>query len=292
MEILQLKLINYRNFQSLDLSFQNSGAILSGANGSGKTNLLEAISLCAFGKSFQTSLDSELINFQADALQVRTRFRLHDNLLDFQIKIDKKQKHVEINQSRIRKLSELYNYLKIIYFSPADIQIAGGSPVFRRSFLDQALAQYSFSYLEMLKNYYRILKQRNALLKNKFQIPEKKSWDEQLIQTGAKIIESRLDYLGYFQPLLLETYHLISGGTEPLQIEYEYSFPRKSAGDLTTAFHDHLLKIEKEEIENQRTLSGPHLDDLKFLLAGKSARKYSSQGQKRSLVIALRLVQA
>ena len=180
--------------------------------------------------------------------------------------------------------------MKVVYFSPDDIEIIAGSPVFRRSFIDQAISQYSYEYIETLRNYKRILKQRNALFKTDYSTKEKRAWDEQFAKVGANIIELRLKYLEKFTLLLEKYYKEISGAREELSANYKYSFPNDDE-DIYDNLMAHLLRIEEQEKYQERSLAGPHLDDIDIFIDSYSARNYSSQGQKRSIAIAMRLVQ-
>jgi DNA replication and repair protein RecF len=291
LEVLSLKLINFRNFTELELVFEPEGALIYGINGIGKTNLLEAVSYFAFGKSFRTSSDLDLINFPKAFFRIEGSFKLKNTMHKFEAAVDKTRKLIKIDGNAIARISELYRYLKVVYFSPDDIFMIGGSPKYRRNFIDQAILQYSFKYIEFLRTYNRILKQRNALLKAEFESSEKRTWDEQFARNGAKLIKLRLKYLEQFIPKLTEYYGNIHGNTETLGIEYKYSFP-VTGTDIADDILRHLNETEEQEIKQERTLCGPHLDDIDFLINQHAVRKFGSQGQKRSLAIAVRLVQA
>ncbi len=291
MEISFLKLINYRNFAGLKINFEPEGALIHGKNGIGKTNLLEAMSYIAFGKSFKTNHDTDLISFSKDFFRIEGTFNFKNRKYSFETAVDKSKKIIRINKTNVLKTSELYKYLKVVYFSPEDIAIIGGAPSFRRNFIDQATSQYSYEYIELLRIYSRILKQRNALLKTEFERSEKKTWDEQFVKYGVEIIKFRLKYLEKFIPILIGYYSNISGQKEKLNISYKYSFP-VSGSDIQESLFEHLEKIEDQEIQQERSLAGPHLDDIEFLINEHPARNFGSHGQKRSLAIAARLVQA
>ncbi len=291
MEVLSLKLQNYRNFTELKLLFKPEGALIHGNNGTGKTNLLESVSYFAFGKSFRTSSDLDLINFSKVFFRIEGSFKIKNTIHKFEAAVDKTRKLIKIDGNTIARISELYRYLKVVYFSPDDIYMIGGSPKYRRNFIDQAISQCSFEYIEFLRNYNRILKQRNALLKTEFDRSEKRSWDEQFARIGAELINLRLKYLEEFIPKLTEYYDNINGNQEILGINYNYSFP-VTGTDITDDIIQHLNEIEEQEIKQERTLCGPHLDDIDFLIDKHDARKFGSNGQKRSLAIAARLVQA
>jgi len=288
--ISSLKIKNFRNYSDIKLNFFPEGALIIGENGIGKTNLLESISYFAFGKSFQTTKDLELINFSKAFFRLEADFTIKNKSHFFEAASDKAKKIIKINKSNIARISELYKYLKVIYFSPNDIEIISGSPVYRRNFIDQAISQYSFDYIEHLRNYKRILKQRNALFKTDYSSNEKRVWDEQFAMAGTKIISFRQKYLINFAPLLEDYYKEISGEKENLSTKYKYSFPNDSE-DIMSNIIDYLLQIEDQEKYQERTLAGPHLDDVELFINTHSARKYSSQGQKRSIAIAMRLAQ-
>jgi DNA replication and repair protein RecF len=291
LEISYLKILNYRSLIENIFEFEPEGALIHGRNGIGKTNLLEAIAYLAFGKSFQNSKDAELINFSKAFFRLEGRFNLTEKEHFIEAAADKNKKIIKIDEANVSRISELYQYLKVVYFSPADINIIGGAPSFRRSFIDQAISQYSYVYIADLRKYNRILKQRNALLKGEFDPKEKRSWDEQYANIGASIIQQRLDYLKKFIPILIEFYTKISGFRENLDIEYEFSFPRQGE-EIRDDLLYHLEESVEQETHYERSLCGPHLDDIQFKIDTHPARNFASQGQKRSLSIAARLVQA
>ncbi|MCF7858037.1 MAG: DNA replication/repair protein RecF [Candidatus Cloacimonetes bacterium] len=290
MLISSIKIKNFRNYRDFELKFAPAGALIFGNNGIGKTNLLEAISYFAFGRSFRTSKDSEIINFSEEYFRIEADFIINNQDYTFQAASDKTRKIIKLNDMNIARISELYKYLKVVYFSPGDLEIISGSPIYRRSFIDQAVSQYSFEYIENLRKYKRILKQRNALLKTDYLAKEKRIWDKQFADIAAKIIRLRIKYLELFTPLLEKYYKTISGSKEKFMAEYQYSFPN-SDSDIADNLLDHLLEIETQEKHQERTLAGPHLDDIGLFIDDHPARNFSSQGQQRSIAIAMRLVQ-
>ena len=292
MIIQKIELTNFRNIISFNKTFDSAGAIIYGKNGIGKSNLLEAISYCAFGKSIRSSQDIELINFSKAFFRIKAIFFFDNSELEITLANEEKRKIIHIDGSKIVKISELFQYVKIVYFSPEDINLISGPPANRRRFLNIAISQSSYQYLDILRKYHRILKQRNALLKSSFSRAEKKSWDAKLIEYGSEIIIARENYLKDFNPRLSKKYFTVSGKKELLNIDYKCSFPTNKFENLSADFSEHLERIELDEIRLQRTLAGPHLDDIIFKIDNKKVRKFGSQGQKRSLVITARLVQA
>jgi len=292
LRVTELEIQNFRNIAKFKQNFEPAGAIIYGKNGTGKTNLLEAISYCAFGKSIRSAADAELVNFSKAFFRLSGKFTFADKELTITAANDKKQKIIKLDDSKIDRISEMYQYVKVVYFSPEDIELVSGGPIYRRRFIDLAISQTSYQYLEDLRTYHRILKQRNALLKTDFSYKEKRAWDGRLAELASKIICKRLDYLKKFIPSLCKKYFFVSGEEEELSVAYKYSFLRDDTLKMEDNISEHLERIEADEIRLQRTLVGPHLDDIDFLIKSRSARSYGSQGQKRSLAITSRLVQA
>lgn len=292
MNIIALALEQFRNFQQREFRFAPEGALIIGPNGSGKTNILEAINYCAFGKSIRNAQDDELIGFSKAHFRIVGEFMRDADTATISAAYNKKKKVITYNSIMLDRISELYRYVRSVYFSPDDITIISGAPGLRRSFLDQAISQYSFDYLQEFRRFYRLLKQRNALLKTDFRSHEKAAWDREYIQSASAIVTARLHYLAVFAPLLKERYSAICGGTENVALRYQHSFACPDANDYSRHLAHQLEQLHEREKEQQRTLCGPHLDDVEFLLDGHSIRRFGSQGQKRSLAIAARLTQA
>jgi len=292
LRVKYLFLRNFRNFQEFETKFAPEGAIISGKNGLGKTNLLEALSYFAFGKSFRTNYDLDLIDFSKAFFRILGNFELSDKEIIIEAAFEKQKKIVKIDKINISRISELYRYLKIVYFSPEDINIIGGAPSYRRYFFDQAISQYNFQYLAVLRKYFQVLKQRNALLKNDFKEKEKYSWDLQFIEIGSKVIEFRNLYLEKFGSLINKKYAAVTNDNEQVEIKYRFSFPNPATESVLDNMREHVDDVEEQEKNAQRSLFGPHLDDYEFSINGNSARRFASQGQKKSLAITSRLVQA
>jgi len=294
LKINSVKLFNFRNFNSAEYFFKPEGNIFYGENGIGKTNLLEAISYFAFGKSFRAKSDSELINFGSPFFRVEGKFELRNQSFDIIIAADKKQKKINLNQIPIKRISELYKYLKVVYFSPGDIDIINLGPSVRRRFFDLAISQFDFLYLELLRKFHKILKQRNALLKSQFSSIEKKSWDDQFIKISVKLVQRRIMYLQEFAPLLCSYYSKIVNQKEPVSLKYSHSihFDTDDEKELLLQYQSFVRNNSEKEKIYQRTLFGPHLDDYLFMIFDKPAREFASQGQKRTLTISSRLAQA
>jgi len=279
LRILSLRIKNFRNFGDFEINFERVGALIFGPNGLGKTNLLEAITYFSYGKSFRANSDQHCINFDRKFAQINSDFVVNDNFIKFDIKLENKNKTVKIQDKKIHKLSELYNYVKIVYFSPDDIQIISGSPSIRRRFFDIAISQYNYQYLSLLSNYSKLLKQRNAFLKSeKINLDEKKIWDLEFAKIAAKIINIRIDYVKKFSENLSLSFHSISN--EKLTMFYKSSINYNSSCIDEAQILLQLESISHKEKMFQRTLIGPHLDDYDFLINDNDARNFGSQGQK------------
>ncbi|MBW6516235.1 MAG: DNA replication and repair protein RecF [Candidatus Cloacimonetes bacterium] len=293
MVLQSINLTNFRNFSQLSLTFDDKGHVFFGKNGIGKTNLLEAISYCAYGKSFRSLTDLDLIKINQEFFKIKAEFVYHKKKFQFEATLDKKsRKLIKVNNTRLAKVSELYKYLKIVYFSQDDINLIEGSPKNRRQFFDMAISQSDYSYISLLKNYHQLLKQRNALLKTVFNKAEKRAWDNKLVDAAVTITNTRLSYLKILNKELQEHYKKIGYHAENVEINYNFSYPYRTDTQLAEVLKNELIRLEKDEIRYQRTLIGPHLDDFLFILDKRSIYRFGSHGQKRCFAIAVKLALA
>ena len=288
MNIKEITLYNFRNYTKQKFEFDKEGCLITGKNGVGKTNLLEAICYPAFGKSIRQSADADLTNFEATEFSINSKYENDNKILNFQIICSKNKKRGKLNNTPINRISELYNYLKIVYFSADDIDLVNGNRQIRRSFFDQAITQSSILYSDILREYYRILEQRNSILKDDKFKSQLKQWNEQFISKSIELVEYRKKYLLRFIIIAETILNDITDSLESLEIVYNSNNHIIYEREWLETY---LSKIEQSEFENKRTLVGPHLDEYDFNINGYSVKRYSSQGQRRSLVIALRFAQ-
>lgn len=290
MFIQNISLTGYRNYSLNSYSFDSKGCIISGPNGIGKTNLLEAISYFAYGKSINNYPDRNILQFNAPFFKIDAQYRHLDKDFHFQV-IFEKNKSIKINDSLIKKQSELYTYLQVVYFSPDDIHLIIGNPKNRRRFLDMAVAKIFPPYIEFHKKFIHILTQRNQLLKGDIDKKMKRVWDEQYLSICQEILQNRLLFLNEFNEIFMQAYQEISADKEKVNLQYSFknSIPYQYQDDY---YNECLKKAEDREIRYQTTLFGPHTEDLKIYIDQKEAVNFASQGQKRSLVIALKLALA
>ena len=293
MIIKSIELKNFRNYENLSISFDEGTNILYGDNAQGKTNVLEAAYLSGTTKSHKGSKDKEMIRFGVQEAHLRTLVEKKqfgtNQVKHYQIDMHLKQnrsKGIAINQIPIKKASELFGILNIVFFSPEDLNIIKNGPAERRRFLDSELCQLDKIYLSDLANYNKILNQRNKLLKDMVYRPDLSDtlpiWDMQLAETGKKIIRRRKEFVKELNEIVHEIHFKISGGREELVLKYE---PNTEEG----FFEDTLQKAITRDMKLCTTSVGPHRDDMLFSVGDIDIRKFGSQGQQRTSALSLKL---
>lgn len=287
MIIQSLKLDHFRNYEELSLDFDAGTNIFYGDNAQGKTNILEAIYVSATTKSHKTAKDREMIQFESDESHIRSLIEKKQNLFQIDMHLKKnRSKGIAINKVPIRKASELFGILNIVFFSPEDLNMIKNGPSERRRFMDLELCQLDKIYLDHLTKYNRILNQRNHLLKDINVSPNLEDtlsvWDTQLLSYGKKIINCRSQYVDSISPIVSEIHLQISGGREQLQMNYEPNISEE-------CFETELKKARNRDKKTGQTTVGPHRDDLSFFVHGVDLRKFGSQGQQRTLALSLKL---
>jgi len=294
MIIKSLELSDYRNYGSLNITFDKGTNILFGDNAQGKTNILEAIYICATTKSHKLSKDKEIIKFGKDEAHIRT-FIEKDGIetrVDMHLR-SSKSKGIAIDGVKIKKAAELLGLLKVVFFSPEDLSIIKNGPAERRRFIDMELCQLDNFYIYNMNNYNKIVNQRNNLLKNLYNNYELKDtlgiWDEQLISYGSKIIERRKQFIEQLNDIVGNLHYKISGEKENMRLVYE---PNVNIEDYKKALTD----SHERDIKLKQTTVGPHRDDISFLVKNDDTnnieidiRKYGSQGQQRTAALSLKL---
>ena len=287
MKIKQLKLKNYRNYDLLDLEFDSSTNIFYGDNAQGKTNILESIYLCGTTKSHRGTKDRDLIKFGEEESHIEAV--VEKNEVPFKIDIHLKKnspKGIAINKMPIRRASELFGIINIVFFSPEDLNIIKNGPSERRRVIDLELAQLDQVYLSDLSNYNRIVNQRNKLLKDSYNRQEILEtldvWDMQLAHYGKKIIDRRNLFIYQLNEIAGKVHERLTGGKEILNISYE---PSNGNMDLEQAIKNN----RERDIRMKSTSVGPHRDDICFMTDEVDIRKFGSQGQQRTAALSLKL---
>lgn len=287
MIIKSIELSNFRNYQSLHMQFDSGVNILYGDNAQGKTNILEAAYLSATTKSHKGSKDREMIRFEGSEAHIRTMVEKNGKEYCIDMHLRKTgSKGVAINKIPIKKASELFGILNIVFFSPEDLNIIKNGPAERRHFMDFEICQLDKIYLSDLANYTKVLNQRNKLMKDMLDKPELADtlpiWDMQLAEYGKRIIRKRREFIGQLNDIISTIHSNISGGKESLVLKYE---PSVTEGQ----FDEQLFMARDRDRRLGQTSVGPHRDDILFSVNGVDIRKYGSQGQQRTSALSLKL---
>lgn len=287
MIIKSLELMNFRNYEFLDLKFSEGTNILYGDNAQGKTNVLEAIYLSATTKSHKGSKDKDIVRFDKEEAHIRTY--LEKEGIEYKIDMHlrkNKSKGVAVDGQKLKKAADLLGLLNIVFFSPEDLNIIKNGPAERRRFVDMELCQLDAFYLYNLNHYNKIVNQRNKLLKDMYFQPELRDtlniWDSQLVSFGSKIIERRKLFTKQLNEIIYEIHKKLSGDKEELTIYYE--------PDVLIEDYERSLSVNQErDIKLKQTTVGPHRDDFSFMVKDVDIRKFGSQGQQRTAALSLKL---
>jgi len=290
MFLKQLSLINFKNYPEFEAEFSEKVNCFVGNNGMGKTNLLDAIHYLSFCKSFFNVTDSQNIKHNESFFVLRGEFDKSGEIAEVYCGLKRNHKKVfKKNKREYDRLSEHIGQFPLVMISPSDSELINGSSETRRKFLDGIISQYDKVYLDKLISYNQVLKQRNALLKHfhesrTFDSETLEIWDDQLIIYGKFILDTRHEFLKQFIPLFNHHYQFISNSKEEVGLHYESSLHEK---DFKTAI---LTSLSRDRSLHYTTV-GPHKDDLEFTLGGYSLKKFASQGQQKSYLLALKLAQ-
>lgn len=287
MIVKSLELNHFRNYETLTIDFEDGTNILYGNNAQGKTNILESIYLSGTTKSHKGSKDKEMIQFGHKEAHIRVF--IEKQMKEFQIDMHLRKnrtKGIAINQIPIKKASELFGILNIVFFSPEDLNIIKNGPSERRRFMDIELCQLDKIYLSDLTRYNKILNQRNKLLKDIYFRPDLKDtlsiWDIQLVEYGKRIIKARREFVSQLNEIVTRIHKSISGGKEEMILTYEPNI-------CEDFFEQELKRVEEKDLKLGQTTIGPHRDDMSFSIHGVDIRKFGSQGQQRTSALSLKL---
>jgi DNA replication and repair protein RecF len=282
MQINQLRLKDFRNYENLDISFHPKVNIFLGNNAQGKTNLLEALYITSLGKSFRTGRDWEMIRFEMPFFRVEVDATKDGDPLSIDMAVSQEKKGIKIDGLKASKTSELLEHLYTVIFSPEDLKIVKDEPEKRRRFIDREISQLKPSYYQNLSCYKKALVQRNALLKDCNLNEENLNvWDESLAYYGHKIIEQRELFISKLDIISWELHKEITEGKETLEVIYEK--------DCSENLLDVLGRSHRRDRMRGTTCVCPHRDDLKILVNGVDIRPYGSQGQQRTAALSLKL---
>lgn len=286
MKINRLKLSHFRLYNSLDLTCHPHINIIIGDNAQGKTSVLESIHILGITKSHKTLKDIEVIQTHSDFAKIQGMLSFEKTSVELDIVISKNGKKAKYNRIEIDRLSDYIGYLNIVMFSPEDIDLIKGSPIERRRFMDLELGKLKKSYLQHVNHYRRILKERNEVLKGlqqnqKYNHTILEVLTEQLIHYGQKIVEAREAFIKDLNQRVSTMYYKISGESLNSRIVYNPSVHEN--------FKQAYTKRQRQDIQFGTTHLGPHRDDFSIMMEEALFKNYASQGQIRSMVLAIKL---
>ena len=288
MFIKRLQMLNYRNYNALDIELCPNVNVFMGDNAQGKTNILEAIYYCAFAKSHRTSKDKELINWNGEHAFISVdvgRERL-DKRIDISILKDGK-KSIRINKIKIKKIGELFGNFNVVMFSPEDLRIIKDSPGVRRKFIDMELCQLNPKYYYNLVQYNKVLNERNILLRNRSTSSEMlEIYDMQLVEFGYNIIRERIKYIESLNKYAEKIHSDITSGKE--KINFKYISTIKDLENIKENFYTLLEKNRSKDCDRGITSIGPHRDDFFVYINDIDTKSYGSQGQQRTAVLTMK----
>lgn len=290
MHIKALSLINYKNFESRAFDFDPKINCLVGENGIGKTNVLDSIYHLAYGKSYFNPITSQNIKHGSDFFVIDGQFSREEREEKVIVSVKKgRKKIIKRNGKTYDRLRDHIGLIPVVIISPSDRDLIIEGSEIRRKFMDGIIAQSDIDYLQNLLRYNQVLTQRNALLKyfaanNTFNKDNLLVYNEEMQKTGKGIHEKRKEFVASFTPIFKERYASISNGKEEVQLEYK-----------SQLFDERMEELFEESLPRDRALQytskGIHRDDLKFKIKEHSIKKFGSQGQQKSYLIALKLAQ-
>lgn len=289
MIVQKIECNSFRNFKKLEFFPQPGINVIYGENAQGKTNLLEAIWLFCGAKSFRGAKDKELIGFEENAAQNTCNFVFGQVEKTAKIILNEKRT-AEYGGKKLSSAAELAGKFYCIVFSPNDLNLVNGAPAMRRRFLDTAIGQIFPNYNRALRSYVKAVEQRNRVLRDLKYHPEAEDFltdfEKALANCAAEVLKYRAKYMALLEQAVPEFYAGISNHKEQLKIQYLSALPMQSEPQQIMQT---LKKARQTDLFTGNTSVGPHRDDLLFLLNGKDARRYGSQGQRRSIALSLKL---
>lgn len=290
MKLKNLQLVNYRNYDKLYIEFNDRINLLLGSNGQGKTNIAESIYLLAFGKSFRTNRDRELIKFNTENLYVGGGYEKNGRNGMVEIAISKAKKGIKVNKIPIVKLAELLGNINVVIFSPEDLRLVKDGPKIRRSFIDREISQIVPGYYGLLTDYNKILANRNKLLKN--MNPDLNLldvYDESLADYGSKIFMFRKKFIERIAEISKDMHARLTDNKEDLNVIYKSQIQINDESSVKDKFINILKDKRKHDLDMRISGYGIHKDDILIQINGLDVRLYGSQGQQRTASISLKL---
>ena len=301
MYLNSLQLINFRNYRKQSLGFSAPKTILVGANAQGKSNVLEAVELMSTLRSHRSNRDRDLILDGEETSLIGSQITRDSGKLDIGITLrGSGRRTIALNSEVQKRHIDILGTLNTVQFSSLDLDLVRGGPAERRDWLDRVLLQLEPIYAHLSQQYQHLLRQRNALLKKHrkedspaLDAAQLELWNQQLAMMGVRVIQRRIRLLDRLLPLAQHWHQAISGQSEDLRLIYAPSIPHDSA-ETEHIYAQFQARFQERAIAEQAqgtTLVGPHRDDVALVINDTPARQYGSQGQQRTLVLALKLAE-
>ncbi|HOD92810.1 MAG TPA: DNA replication/repair protein RecF [Clostridia bacterium] len=298
MLIENIVLKDFRNYEYQEISPKKGINIIYGRNAQGKTNILESIFLCSTARSHRTNKDSDLIRTLQKGYLIKIEGKRDDEPFSIDINCTKitsktNKRIIKVNDISLTRTGQLMGVLNSVMFSPEDLTIIKEGPSERRRFLDILISQINPSYFYALQEYFKILKQKNALLKNIYEGGKNKDlieiYNQKQAKTGIKIIKERKNFIEQINIKAKQNHYDITKGIENLEIKYECDIVDFSNEE--NELYKALEKITEKEIKIQSSILGPHRDDIEIILDGMNIKDYGSQGQQRTAILSLKFAE-
>jgi DNA replication and repair protein RecF len=295
MKLKKISIFSFRNIEEIELSPNDRFNIIKGNNAQGKTNILESIYLLGAMKSFRMSKNPDLIQQGSTHSILKGSVNRDGITRDIILFIEPSGKKAKVDNKTVSRLSDFFGCLNMVVFSPEDTSMVRGSPESRRRYLDRAVFSSDFRYLSTHHEFFKILKNRNTLLKSGT-TSGLDVWTERLAFTGARLIKERISYIEEISSLLADFYAIIAGPSHSARVRYRSDAICKdtvsvSSDELMINLLDVFTRKSAEERHKGTTLAGPHRDDLDFSLNGSLLKLHGSQGEVRSFILALKMAE-
>jgi len=284
----RLRYISYRNLEQVELEPVPGFNIFWGRNGQGKTNLIEGIYLLGHLKSFRSAVNNTLITDQKTQAAIESELTSGRVVHQLKLELNARGKEIRLDGKRPQRIAEVAEKLRQVLFSPEEVTSVKGAPGLRRNLLDRAVFQLQPHYLERMQSYYRLLKQRNHLLRSTKDLNQIDIWSEKLIEEGARIRLERQSFIKKLDPYFKQCYAKLTASQEKPQMRLR----QNSADDFEEhclALSEELARCKEQEIFRHTTLAGPHRDDPQFFVNEQELRSHGSQGQQRTFILAFKI---
>lgn len=298
MKVNKISIENFRNYSSAEVEFDPNLNVFFGMNAQGKTNLLEAVYVSSIGKSYRASKDLELVKWNEPFFRVKTDVKRDPLDVTLEIALSRDGKKIARVDGKPVRPSGLNDSLKIVIFTPEDLNLVKGSPSYRRNFVDMEISQVNPNYKHWASVYNKAVLNRNVVLKRisedraNFNLLD--SLTEQIVDLGSRIMVKRLEFIESISQMADLSHKQISGGKDDLKVIYHPSFKFDFSckyEEVKEEFKRNLDNIRKIEVIRGTTLFGPHRDDISFEIGGMDVQTYGSQGQQRSVVLSLKVAE-